>query len=87
MVSKKTKIINEQGLHMRPAMEFAQEMAKFQCDVNLKFNRSDFNGKSVINIMAGAMKCGSEIEVQCDGADEEAALAKALEMIESGFGE
>lgn len=87
MVSQKITITNAQGLHMRPAMEFAQAMAKFEADVNLKFNGSGFNGKSVINIMAGAMKCGSEIEVECSGPDEQEALAKAIEMIESGFGE
>ena len=30
---------------------------------------------------------GSEVEIQCDGADEEEALKTAIEMIESGLGE
>lgn len=87
MVSKKITIINAQGLHMRPAMEFAQAMSEFESEVTLKYNGSDFNGKSVINIMAGGMKCGSEIEIVCNGADEQTALDKAIEMIQSGFGE
>ena len=33
------------------------------------------------------VKCGAEIEVQCDGADEEDALKKAIELIESGLGD
>ena len=87
MVSQKVTIINAQGMHMRPAMEFAQAMSLFESDVYLKYNGADFNGKSVINIMAGGMKCGSEIEVVCSGLDEKAALEKAIEMIQSGFGE
>lgn len=87
MVSQKITIQNEQGMHMRPAMEFAQAMADFEADVSLKHNGSAINGKSVINIMAAAIKCGNEIEVECNGPDEEAALAKAIAMFESGFGE
>ena len=33
------------------------------------------------------IKCGAEIEIQADGPDEEAALAKAVELVESGLGD
>ncbi|MGN1202217.1 MAG: HPr family phosphocarrier protein [Eubacterium sp.] len=33
------------------------------------------------------MKCGNEITVECDGADEQAMLDEAIQLIESGFGE
>ena len=38
-------------------------------------------------IIAACIKCGAEVTVECDGADEKEALAKAVELIESGFGE
>lgn len=87
MVSKKVKIVNEQGLHMRPAGEFAKEMAKFTSDVKIDFDGKTVNGKSVMHIIAACIKCGSEITIQCSGDDEEAALKKAVELVESGFGE
>ncbi len=34
-----------------------------------------------------SIKCGSEIELVCDGPDENDALAEAVQMIESGLGE
>ena len=34
-----------------------------------------------------AVKEGDEIEIQCEGSDEEAALNEAADMIGSGFGE
>jgi len=40
-----------------------------------------------MNIMAGCIKCGSEITVECSGADENEMLKKAEELITSGFGE
>jgi len=87
MVSKKVTIVNAQGFHMRPANVFAAAMMKHPCDVTLKVNGKDVNAKSLMNIIAACIKCGNEVEVVCNGADEEAALAEAVAMIESGFGE
>lgn len=87
MVSKKVTLTNAQGFHMRPASVFAGAMAKYSSDVTIKFNNSDVNAKSLLNIIAACIKCGSEIEVVCNGADEEAALAEAVQLIESGLGE
>ena len=87
MVSQKVTINNPQGLHMRPAGVFAKGMAKFDSDVTINFNGKATNGKSLLNIIGACIKCGSEVEIQCDGADEEEALKTAIEMIESGLGE
>ena len=51
------------------------------------FGGKKINGKSIMNIMAGCIKCGSEITVECNGADENEMLKKAEELITSGFGE
>ncbi|MBQ6337100.1 MAG: HPr family phosphocarrier protein [Ruminococcus sp.] len=87
MVSKTLTIVNAQGFHMRPASTFANTMMKYSSDVTLKVNGKDVNAKSLMNIIAACIKCGNEVEVVCNGADEEAALAEAAAMIESGFGE
>ena len=68
MVAQTVKVVNEQGLHMRPAGK-------------------KINAKSVMLIIAACIKCGAEVTIECDGADEKEALAKAVELIESGFGE
>ncbi len=87
MVSKQLTLVNAQGFHMRPASVFATAMGKYQCDVTIKFNGNNINAKSLLNIIAACIKCGSEIEIVCSGADEEAALAEAAKLIESGLGE
>ena len=81
MVSKKFVIENEQGLHMRPAGVLAKAVTKFV------FEDKKINAKSLLNIIGACIKCGSEIELVCEGPDEEAALAHATELIESGLGE
>lgn len=87
MVSKQLVIVNSQGFHMRPASMFATAMGKYDCDVKIKFNGNEVNAKSLLNIIAACIKCGSEIEVICSGADENEALAEAVKLIESGLGE
>ena len=72
---------------MRPAGLFAKEMAKFACDITIVNNGTRTNGKSLLNIIGACIKCGAEVEIECDGADEADALAKAIELIESGLGE
>lgn len=87
MVSKTVTVINAQGFHMRPATVFAGEMGKFQSKITLEANGKTVDGKSLMNIIAACIKCGSEVTITCDGEDEEAMLQKATEMIESGLGE
>lgn len=87
MVSKKTTVVNSQGFHMRPAGNFANEMGKFKSDINIVVNGNSVNAKSLMNIIAACIKCGTEVEIQCDGEDEQQALAKAIQMIDDGLGE
>ena len=87
MVSQVVKVTNEQGMHMRPASLFSQTMTPFASDVKIVFNDTTYDAKSVMMLMSACIKCGAEIEVVCDGADEQEALKKAIELIESGLGD
>lgn len=87
MVSQTITIKNEQGLHMRPAGMLVKEIGKLNSDVIIDFNGKKTNAKSVLNIIAACIKCGSEVTIECNGADEAEALSKTINLIESGFGE
>ena len=87
MVSREFTLKNKMGFHMRPANVFVTEMTKFASDVNIIFNGKTINGKSIMNIMAACIKCGSTITVECSGADENEMLNAASTLIEDGFGE
>ena len=82
MLSKTLTIENSEGLHMRPAGVVAKEMGKFVCDVTIVIN-----AKSLINIISACIKTGAEITFECDGEDEEAAMAKVEELASQNFGE
>ncbi|HIW56569.1 MAG TPA: HPr family phosphocarrier protein [Firmicutes bacterium] len=82
MISKNIVVTNSEGLHMRPAGLFTKAMAQFDSEVTIKFNDKSYNGKSIMNVIAACIKCGSEITVECDGPDENEAMAKAEEMLQ-----
>ncbi len=87
MVQETVTIINPTGLHMRPAGLFASTMGKFKCNVTIKGNDKEINGKSPMAIMAGGLSCGTEITIVCDGEDEDEALKTAVDLVKSGLGE
>lgn len=88
MQAKTVKIVNPMGMHMRPAGLFAQAMMKYNSEVTLVVGDKEINGKSIMNLMAACIKCGTEVEVRCEGAEDEAAmLNEAVALIESGLGE
>ena len=87
MVSAKTKVINPQGMHMRPAQVFVNEMGKFKSDVTILCSGKTINAKSIMNLMASCIKQGAEIEIQCEGEQEQEALAKAVALVDAGLGD
>ena len=87
MVSKQVKVINPQGLHMRPAQLFVSEMNKYNCNVTIHFNGKDINGKSIMALMSSLIKMDSEIEICCEGTQEVEALEAAVKLVESGLGD
>ena len=87
MLSKTLTIENSEGLHMRPAGVVAKEMGKFVCDVTIVFGDKRINAKSLINFISACIKTGAEITFECDGEDEEAAMAKVEELASQNFGE
>ena len=87
MVSETVTLTNAQGMHMRPAQLFVNTVAPYHCDVTILYDGAEINGRSIMNLMAACIKCGSEIEIQCSGEQEWACLGAAAALVRSGFGE
>ena len=86
MVSKKVTIKNPTGLHLRPAGELCKT-AQFKAKITFSFEGGTSNAKSVLSVLGACVKSGDEIELICEGEDEEEALKKMVEAIEAGLGE
>ncbi len=87
MVSRKLVVKNQSGLHARPASVLAKEASLCPCNVTIVMGEKVIVAKSVLNIMSAVIKKGTEIELVCDGENEEASLEKLCALIDEGFGE
>lgn len=85
MVSQKITVRNESGIHARPASVLAKVAMRCSSDINIRVGNQDINPKSVLNLMAAAIKSGTEILVECTGEDEEADLQTLIDVITSGL--
>ncbi len=87
MVSQKVVIGNPTGLHLRPAGIFCNTAVQFDCKITFQHNTTTANAKSVLSVLGACIKKGDEIELICEGTDEEKALAAMVKAIEDGLGE
>ena len=87
MVSQKVGIRNPTVLHLRPAGILCKEAMQYKALITFSFRDNMANAKSVLSVLGACVKCGDEIEIFCDGEDEEAALKALVAAIENGLGE
>lgn len=87
MVSKTVTVVNPSGIHLRPAGVLSQTAMRFRSEVIIECGSMRIAAKSVLNVIAAGIKCGTKINVVCSGEDEEEALEAVSEAIESGLGE
>ena len=86
-MEKKVTIINETGLHARPASMFVKKASEFKSSVELIHDGEKVNAKSIMGIMKLGLAKGTEVVIETHGEDEELSLNSIVELIESGFGE
>ncbi|MCL6100524.1 MAG: HPr family phosphocarrier protein [Bacteroidetes bacterium] len=87
MIEERVKIINNAGLHTRPAATIVKLASKYKCDFFLNKDGLHINGKSIIGVMTLAAEKGSEITLIFDGEDEQQACQEILEYFKRGFDE
>ena len=74
MVSGKATVINEKGLHIKPAGKMSSIALAYPCMAYLVIREYRVNAKSVLGILSAQVKKGEEIEIVCDGEQEQEAL-------------
>ena len=87
MITYRKRIINKLGLHARAASKFVSTSSAFSSQIEIGFNGRKVDGKSIMAVMMLAAGQGSELELRCDGHDEEAAGLALCELIDDRFGE
>jgi phosphocarrier protein HPr len=87
MTAQAVTVVNQLGMHARAAAKFVHLAARYESKVRVARDRREMDGKSIMGILLLAAARGSTITISADGADERAAVAALVALVESGFGE
>jgi phosphocarrier protein HPr len=84
-MEKTLTILNEEGMHARPAGVLAKKASEFKSAVEIHFNGTVKNAKSIMAIMSLGLEKGSEIKLVAKGEDESQAVETLAQLINNRF--
>ena len=87
MIKTRTTISNKLGLHARASAKFTKLAGSFRCEVWMSKGERRVNAKSIMGVMMLAAGIGSNVEIETNGADEQAAMDGLLALVADKFGE
>jgi len=87
MIEQLLEIKNKHGLHARPAAHLVKIAGRYKSDIKLFKDGLEVNAKSIMGVMMLAAEPGSEVLIQVNGIDEEAAFNEIQDLFEKKFHE
>lgn len=85
MTKQKIMVRNQSGLHLRPAGILCRTAMLYKSHITLICGDTTANAKSVLSVLGAGVKAGDEIEITCEGVDEQEALEAMVNLFESGL--
>ena len=76
------EVLIDEGLHMRPAMQFVECANGYQSEVYIEANGNTVNGKSIMQLTMLAASKGTPLKVIAEGVDAEKAVLTLVNIIE-----
>ncbi|MGD9510609.1 MAG: HPr family phosphocarrier protein [Geminicoccaceae bacterium] len=86
-MSRVAVIVNQRGLHARAAAKFVRLADEFACRIQVIRDDQTVSGTSILGLMLLGAGIGTELTIQGEGEDAEAAVAALADLIERGFDE
>ena len=83
METKSFLIIDETGIHARPATILVQTATKLESDIELEYNSKKVNLKSIMGVMSLGVGKGAEVTIYADGKDDAEAIEAISETLSS----
>lgn len=78
-------VMNEQGLHARPAAKLAQAAQRFEAAITIAMGSQQVDAKSILDILTLAAGHGSNLELRAKGCDAAPALETLADMFKNRF--
>ncbi|CAI9389843.1 MULTISPECIES: phosphocarrier protein HPr [Bacillaceae] len=79
MSEKTFTVIDETGIHARPATLLVSTASKYKSDMQISFKGKSVNLKSIMGVMSLGVPKGGEITISATGEDE----VEAVEGVET----
>lgn len=86
-VQIEVEVVNEMGLHTRPAKEFVQTANRFEASVDVSKGGPPVNGKSIMGLMSLLAPQGTRLTIVAVGSDADEAVRALAEVVAKRFGE
>ncbi|HLR11486.1 MAG TPA: HPr family phosphocarrier protein [Sporosarcina sp.] len=82
MKEKQFTVIDEAGIHARPAQLLVNTANEFESTIQLLYNDRIVNMKSILGVLSLAIGYQKQFTVQTDGVDEAEAIAVISERLQ-----
>lgn len=76
------EIRNAAGMHLRPAMQFADVANQFDAEITVSNAQTSVNAKSIMQMSMLAATCGAKLKVTAKGDDAQKAVEALQELVE-----
>ncbi|BHH82449.1 phosphoenolpyruvate--protein phosphotransferase [Desulforhopalus sp. 52FAK] len=85
-VTATATVVDEQGMHARPASLISEAATKFSgTDIRIRNDKKTANPKSMATLLTMGASCGDVLTISADGPDAEKATQVLAEMINQGL--
>jgi len=78
-------VVDELGMHARPAGQLAKEVKKYTSEILVKKGERTVPAKGVMGLMTLNVKKGDEISVIANGEDEDKAIKELEEFLKANL--
>jgi phosphocarrier protein HPr len=79
---REVTIVNELGLHARPAAEFVRRASGFRSEIWLvRQDGEKFSAASLIDVMRANLDCGATATLEAEGPDADLAVEGLAELL------
>lgn len=79
---REVEIVNELGLHARPAAEFVRCVQDCKSEITIRKGEEHFSGGSILEVLSANLDCGARITLEAIGPDAIEALDRLEELLQ-----
>jgi phosphotransferase system HPr (HPr) family protein len=80
-VRRDIRIVNELGLHARPAAQFVRQAKAFRSEIWLVREDKRFSAMSLIEVLRANLNCGDTVVLEAYGVDADTAVDRLEKLV------